>query len=669
MREELAGYAANGLLFTYLGGEEQEGAALELAEQLGVHVLLIETRGEARFAVRDLLADLARHGGVLGVDIETAPQPAFRDRPWIQLNGDGSPRAQQPREAAKSLEKTAVRPRLAEVCTLQLYAGGECAYVLRGEALALVLRSHWFRRQHLVVHNAGFETAFLQHHFNGYRLPAGRRRRFRLDCTQQATGLLLGVGFGGETRSLAHAAKAFLKLDVPKELATSDWAARTLSAAQLNYAAGDAILTWRLWPCVQRHLRRTRRWDAYELQRRAIPAVAAMELRGLGFDRARHREATAEWARELAQARQEYFAITGEAPPSKPAQVRDWLTRALDPARLLPWPRTATGLLSTRSTDLKRIADIPSTRPVLALLAREKLLSGFGAEFAAMIDPVTRRFHTRYQIAGAKAGRFSANSPNLQQAPRAAAPQFRECIVAAPGNLLVGGDWSQIELRGAAHLTGDRSMTLGFAEGRDLHQETAATVARVAVDAVTAAQRQAAKPVNFGAIYGIGARSLAANAFADYGVEMTVAEAQAALDAFFARFCGYDEWRREHYRLCQRQGRVVIGAGRVVEARWEQRGELSFPQCCNLPIQGAAADAMLRAIATTYARIKGSAIRGGIVATIHDELLLEVHEDDADAARALLEETMIEAFEQTYPGAPTVNLVETKIGRSWAEVK
>ena len=130
-----------------------------------------------------------------------------------------------------------------------------------------------------------------------------------------------------------------------------------------------------------------------------------------------------------------------------------------------------------------------------------------------------------------------------------------------------------------------------------------------------------------------------------------------------------NEWRWDHYHLCQRRGYVEIEAGRVVEARWETRRELSFPQCCNLPIQGAAANAMLRAIALTYARLKASRIRGGLVATIHDELLLEVVEDDAEAARALHTETMTESFEQTYPGAPTVNLVAVKIGRSWADVK
>src|SRR3954463_2624040 len=117
---------------------------------------------------------------------------------------------------------------------------------------------------------------------------------------------------------------------------------------------------------------------------------------------------------------------------------------------------------------------------------------------------------------------------------------------------------------------------------------------------------------------------------------------------------------RRHARQCQAQGYVSIGAGRVVEAKWEASGPLSFSQCCNLPVQGAAADAMLRAIPLVFKRLRG--IRGGLVATVHDELLLEVAEDDAETAKQLLSETMVEAFELTFPGAPSNKVVEVKIG-------
>src|SRR5262249_11817422 len=129
-----------------------------------------------------------------------------------------------------------------------------------------------------------------------------------------------------------------------------------------------------------------------------------------------------------------------------------------------------------------------------------------------------------------------------------------------------------------------------------------------------------------------------------------------------------DEWRRNNFEECTARGYVKIGAGRVVEAAWEPFG-LSFPQCSNLPVQGICADAMLRAITLTYSRLHRSSIRGELVACVHDELLLEVHEDDADRAATILQQTMIDAFVATFPGAPANNVAEVKIGNTWADLK
>jgi DNA polymerase-1 len=205
-----------------------------------------------------------------------------------------------------------------------------------------------------------------------------------------------------------------------------------------------------------------------------------------------------------------------------------------------------------------------------------------------------------------------------------------------------------------------------YAEGRDLHVETAAQVSGVPADAVSPAQRQAAKPVNFGAVYGIGPAALRADAFANYGVELSEAEAAHALDRFFATYTQLAHWRNINADLSQARGYVKIGAGRVVEAAWERSGRLSFPQCCNLPIQGICADAMLRALALVFRRLRG--VNGGLVASVHDELLLEIAEADAEAARAILAETMTEAFATTFPGAPLAKVVEVKVGRTWNEV-
>jgi DNA polymerase-1 len=130
--------------------------------------------------------------------------------------------------------------------------------------------------------------------------------------------------------------------------------------------------------------------------------------------------------------------------------------------------------------------------------------------------------------------------------------------VAAPGNVLISCDWSQVEMRAAAWLSKDRVLTRVYEEGRDLHRETAAAIARVPYAAVTAAQRQAAKPVNFGAIYGIGPVTLAEDAFDNYEIELTEQEAQQALDRFFQTYGGYNDWRWDHWRRVKAVNRVVV---------------------------------------------------------------------------------------------------------------
>ena len=416
-----------------------------------------------------------------------------------------------------------------------------------------------------------------------------------------------------------------------------------------------------------------RHWDAYELQRRAIGPVADMELRGLGFNPAVHAEIVRNWSCEIAEQRDAYYGMTGRTPPATDPQRREWLKWVLsdDPQRLAQWPRTRTGELSVRSGHLKRLIDIESARPVLAMRAKEQLLSNFGPKLLQHVSPVTGRIHCRYNIAGTKAGRFSASSPNLQQFPSKRAPEFKDCIVAAPGNVLVACDWSQIEMRAAAWLYHDRALTQVFVDGRDIHVETAARIAGIPVAQVTDEQRQKAKPVNYGAIYGQGPEGLREYAFTDYGVEMTLREAEHAQQRFFAAHPQLREGLRRNYGICRARGYVLIGAGRIVQAEWEEdvSGQLLFTRCCNLPVQGISADAMLRAIPLTYNLLRESGIRGGLVACVHDELALEVHEDDAEKAREILTLAMTRAFIETFPGAPANGVAMAKSGRTWAEVR
>ncbi len=153
-----------------------------------------------------------------------------------------------------------------------------------------------------------------------------------------------------------------------------------------------------------------------------------------------------------------------------------------------------------------------------------------------------------------------------------------------------------------------------------------------------------------------------------YQVEISEDEARQKLDRFFAKYRKLRLWCRSHAEKCRREGLVRIGCGRVVEERWEPGG-LSYPQMCNLPIQGICADALMRAIILVNDRLEEAGIGGGLVAAVHDELLIEVPEGDAERARDILERSMVDAFVDTFPGAQTNGLAVAKIGRTWADVK
>jgi DNA polymerase I-like protein with 3'-5' exonuclease and polymerase domains len=635
---------------------------LDLLDRLGVTAMLVETHAGLRAAIRDVEQDKRLHGRAIGIDLETTPAAASAfHRPPLAFTRTGALAVRQPSSRNPELLDSHV----ARIATLQLYAGGATAFVFRGAALDLLLASRWLRRQYLVAHNAGFELRFFLA-VSAHRSP--RRAMGELHCTVQSSALLLGYGYDPEPRSLRAAAKQVLGLDIAKSYALSDWSAPVLSPGQLAYAAADAVLTRRIHLTHMPQLSQQNRRRPYDLQRGCIPAVAAMEHRGIGFDRQRHMEQVRHWEQERGAARRAFEQETGHPVPSTRSEIARWIETVLPPG--MQWPRTASGKeLSTAEAHLKRLGRVPAAHPLLRVLQLDKLLSAFGMGLLALINPVTGRLHPNYRIAGAKSGRFACANPNLQQFPSVRAPDLRKAIVAADGHLLLGGDWNQVEFRGAGFISGEPRFYELFARARDLHRETAARIARVAYDQVTDEQRKRAKAISFGALYGMQAPSLAEYAFDSFGVTMTALEAQQQLDRLALAYPKLHQWKRAHYQLCQRRGYVEIGCGRVVKAEWEAKKSIWFALCCNLPIQGICADAMMRAIQLVHKRLREARLDAFLVATVHDELLIEARERDAQAAAEILQSAMMDAFVMTFPGFPTVNLIEVQTGTSWAELK
>jgi DNA polymerase-1 len=307
---------------------------------------------------------------------------------------------------------------------------------------------------------------------------------------------------------------------------------------------------------------------------------------------------------------------------------------------------------------------VPAARRVLRLLQNQQRLSNAGA-LSKHVNPATGRMHSSYSIAAQRPGRMTCSDPNFGGMPGKKEPGFRRVIVAEPGNALVGADYSQVELRAAAHLSGCPALTEVYATGQDVHRRMAARAHGIPLEKVSDAQRDAVKTIVFGSLYGGGGRTLAANAFAQ-GVDINADMADEWLAAFFAEFPGVAKWVGAQEGISTSRGYIAIGCGRVVEPSWVPGGHLSRQQCINYPVQGVCADLIMRAITLIHARLSG--LHGGLIASVHDELIAEMRADDAEMAKEIIERSMIEAFESTFPGAPTLKLVEAKIGATWADL-
>ena len=506
-------------------------------------------------------------------------------------------------------------------------------------------------RRQLVIHNALFELGFL--------MVAGIEPE-RVACTMQMAGLLLGTNQG--CRTLAHTAEQYLGIEnLPKGLQTCDWGAKRLSPDQVAYAALDAVLALHLARAMGPELGDAE--PAYRAQIAALAPTARMRLAGMPFDADRHLAVVKGWELDLADARRAFAEAVGRAVPDKPAAEEAFLRDMLPEHVLASWPTTKTGRLSLRAGDLARaVADAPPIRHLLEVRRLEKRVRDFGRVLLDQVHPATQRIHGDFMPAAAKSGRFSCRTPNLQQLP----PEARVAFRAPPGRRLVVADYSLMELRAAAELAGDPAMRAAFERGEDLHRLTAAAIAGLDPAEVTKAQRQAAKPVNFGAVFGQGPKGLAQTAWDNYGLVLSLAAARLAQDAFFRRYPTLRAWMARQADKAKATQVVRTVLGRPLRAAWENGG-LRYTQAVNIPVQGSCADVLLIALAGADQRL--SDLDAAIIATVHDEIVAEVSEDDAAEAARRLEAAMVDAFLRIFPEAPTHGLVEAKVVQCWVDAK
>jgi DNA polymerase-1 len=309
-------------------------------------------------------------------------------------------------------------------------------------------------------------------------------------------------------------------------------------------------------------------------------------------------------------------------------------------------------LADTKEETLAGI-DHPLARLLLEYREAAKRSGTYGRDWVT--EHVTDgRVYATWNPCQAKTGRMSCSRPNLQQVPRAAA--YRRCFGAGPGCVLVKCDFSQIELRIAATVTGDTRMLAAYRAGEDLHALTAARFLGVERTAVTKEARQMAKPVNFGAIYGLGPRSLRLKAKAEYGKDMTEAQAKGFLDAFFAEFPGVRAW---HNRLKRDKATAVrTRGGRRIAVEADQ----FYGAKANYVVQGTGGDGLKRALVLLWER-RAECPGVEVVLAVHDEIVVECDEARQEEVAVWLRSAMRDGMAPLIDPVPVE--VEVSAGRTW----
>ncbi|UCG23702.1 MAG: DNA polymerase I [Chloroflexota bacterium] len=437
------------------------------------------------------------------------------------------------------------------------------------------------------------------------------------------------------------------------------------------YGAADADLTLRLAHELQPEIEAkglSKLLD--ELEMPLITVLAAMEKTGVGVDVDFFKEMSGQLEQRLKELEARIYEIAGEPfNINSTQQLSDVLFMRLK----LPHEglrKTKSGHYSTAADVLSGLQAVDETGIVAAIVEfRElgKLKSTYVDALPQMVNSDTGRIHTSYKQTGAVTGRLASSSPNLQNIPirTKVGQQIRRGFVSQTGWRFLAADYSQVELRVLAHISQDQALLGAFKLDQDVHNTTAAAVYDIDVEQVNYNQRRFAKAVNFGLIYGMGPYRLARDS------ELTLAEAENYIKAYFERFPGISRYLEETRQQARSQGYVETLLGRrryfpifMTRARVNRQVEARADrEAVNHPIQGTAADIIKIAMIRLSARLLGG-YRARMILQVHDELVLEVPDEELNSVEPLVVETMSGAFPLDVPLK-----VETSKGTNWLELK
>ena len=525
----------------------------------------------------------------------------------------------------------------------------------KSEALEPLRRLLGAPRPIKIAHNAKFDAKFIKHNL-GVDLGG-------LFDTLLASQLV-GAGDIEERHGLETVANRYLNELVDKSERLSNWNLE-LTAAQLEYAARDAAVLLPLREKLIERLKAESLVKCAQLEFECVMPVVDLELAGIFMHKDRWLEqlGIVEKRREqLAEQLQSVLAEESSQGSLFGGPQREDIN--LDSQQQLTKALNRLGIQLPDSTRNWKLQPLAAQYPIIATLLEyrtvQKALTSYGTNMIEMINPVTKRLHADFRQIGAPTGRFACTNPNIQQVPHAV--EYRRCFSGHPeGRKLIIADYSQIELRILAEFSGDRGFADAFNSGADLHRVTAAQVFNTGLDQVTKEQRDFAKRLNFGVVYGIGAQRFALM------TGLSVSEAENVLRRYFGTYSGLDSYLREAASRAVSERQARTGSGRLVRFRYDEndRQQVSMTQRNgkNTPIQGTSADILKRALrllkddlATTNAQI---------VNIIHDEIVVEADADQAEDVAARVERIMCAAGQEYLRTVPVK--VETEIADEWVK--
>ena len=414
---------------------------------------------------------------------------------------------------------------------------------------------------------------------------------------------------------------------------------------------------------LEQKLKEENLWELYaKVELPLVDTLAKMENRGIKVKRSALEEFLSEIREKIRCLEEEIYEEVGEKfNINSSKQLGQILFEKLN---LPPIKRTKTGY-STNEEVLQALCLIrPSLKKILNYRQLFKLESTYIRPFPDLINPRTGRIHTSFNQTVTATGRLSSSQPNLQNIPirNRFGEKLRQAFIADQGNLFLSADYSQIELRIVAHLSGDSNLKKAFDRNEDVHQQTAAEIFNVLPLQVTPQMRRLAKVVNFGIVYGISAYGLAR----DLGISQK--EADEYIQQYFQRYPEVKEYLGQVVKEARekRYVRTLLGRKRYLPgilSTNRKRREMAERAAINTPIQGGAADLIKLAMVNLEKRSREEELGAWIILQIHDELLFEVPEEEMNETRRIVKEEMEGAMKLSVP-----LMVETKVGKNWAEM-